>query len=189
MSQPRRKRRRRRRGGATERAGQQEQPRPAAEQPTSQATPKSRRRRRRRGRRGRAERPPASPGSSEDLVRALPADRPDKLTAPHDGVTLEEVIGDLKSTWGVPQYPQEYRLTIKVAEERETKVAEPSVSLDSQAGQRAAQGQAPAGTAEGPIREKAPAPPMLRESASPPGGSRRRKRGRGRRRRGKGPSS
>jgi hypothetical protein len=187
MSQPRRKRRRRRKGGGTERAGQPE-PRPAGEQPTSQANPKSRRRRRRRGRRGRAERPPASPGSSEDLVRALPTDRPDTLTAPHDGVTLEEVIGELQSNWGVPQYPQEYRLTIKVAEERETKVAEPSVSLDSQARQRAAQGQAPTGTVEGPIREKAPAPPMLRESASPPGGSRRRKRGRGRRRRGKGPS-
>ena len=189
MSQPRRKRRRRRKGGGTERAGQQEQPRPAGQQPKSQsANPKSRRRRRRRGRRGRAEGPPASPGSSEDLVRALPTDRPDTLTAPHDGVTLEEVIGDLQSSWGVPQYPQEYRLTIKVAEEKEAKTAEPSVSLDSQARQRADEGRAPAGTGEGPIREKAPAPPMLRESAPPPGGSRRRKRGRGRRRRGKGPS-
>jgi hypothetical protein len=189
MSQPRRKRRRRRRGGGNERAGQQEQPRPAGEQPKSQSNPKSRRRRRRRGRRGRAERPPASPGSSEDLVRALPADRPDKLTAPHDGVTLEEVIGELQSSWGVPQYPQEYRLTIKVAEERDVKAAEPSVSLDSQARQRAEEGQAPAGAGDGPIREKAPAPPLLRESAPPPGGPRRRKRGRGRRRRGKGPSS
>lgn len=189
MSPPRRKRRRRRRGGGTERAGQQEQPRPAGEQPKSQANPKSRGRRRRRGRRGRTERPPVSPGSSEDLVRALPTDRPDTLTAPHDGVTLEEVVGDLQSSWGVPQYPQEYRLTIKVAEEKEAKAAEPSVSLDSQARQRAEEGQAPAATGESPIREKAPAPPLLRESAPPPGGSRRRKRGRGRRRRGKGPSA
>lgn len=186
MSQPRRKRRRRRRGG-TERAGHQEQPRPASEQPKSQTNPRSRRRRRRRGRRGKAERPPASPGSSEDLVRALPTERPDQLTAPHDGVTLEEVIGDLQSSWGVPQYPQEYRLTIKVAEEREAKASEPSVSLDSQAKQRAEEGQAPAGPGEGPIREKAPAPPLLRESAPPPRGPRRRRRGR--RRRGKGPSS
>jgi hypothetical protein len=119
-------------------------------------------------------------------VRALPTDRPDTLTAPHDGVTLEEVIGDLQSSWGVPQYPQEYRLTIKVAEEKEAKAAEPSVSLDSQARQRAEEGQAPAGAGEGPIREKAPAPPLLRESAPPSGGPRRRRRGR--RRRGKGPS-
>jgi hypothetical protein len=188
MSQPRRKRRRRRKGGGTERAGQQEQPRPAGQQPKSQPNPKSKRRRR-RGRRGRAEGQPASPGSSEDLVRALPTDRPDTLTAPHDGVTLEEVIGDLQSSWGVPQYPQEYRLTIKVAEEKEAKTVEPSVSLDSQARQRAEEGRAPAGAGEGPIREKAPAPPLLRESAPPSGGSRRRRRGRGRRRRGKGPSS
>jgi hypothetical protein len=187
MSQPRRRRRRRRKGGGSQRAGQQEQPRSASEQPKPQANPKSsRRRRRRRGRRGAAERPPASPGSSEDLVRALPTDRPDTLTAPHDGVTLEEVIGDLQSSWGVPQYPQEYRLTIKVAEERDAKSAEPSVSLDSQAKQRAEEGQAPAGAGEGPIREKAPAPPLVREAAPPPQGSRRRKRGRRRR---KGPSS
>jgi hypothetical protein len=119
-------------------------------------------------------------------VRALPADRPDRLTAPHDGVTLEEVIGELQSSWGVPQYPQEYRLTIKVAEEREAKAAEPSVSLDSQARQRAEDGQAGAG--EAPIREKAPAPPLLRDSAPSSGGPRRRKRGRRRGRRGKGPS-
>jgi hypothetical protein len=188
MSQPRRRRRRRRRGGGSERADHQEQPRAAGEQSQSQANPRSKRRRRRRGRRGSAERPPASPGSSEDLVRALPTDRPDTLTAPHDGVTLEEVIGDLQSSWGVPQYPQEYRLTIKVAEEKDARTVEPSVSLDSQAKQRAEEGQAPAGAGEGPIREKAPAPPLLRESALPSRGSRRRKRGR-RRRRGKGPSS
>ncbi len=187
MSQPRRRRRRRRRGGGSERAGRQEQPRPAGEQPQSQASSKSKRRRRRRGRRGAAERPPESPGSSEDLVRALPTDRPDTLTAPHDGVTLEEVIGDLQSSWGVPQYPQEYRLTIKVAEDKDARGAEPSVALDSQAKQRAEDGQAPAGAAEGPIREKAPASPLVREAAPPPRGSRRRKRGR--RRRGKGPSS
>jgi hypothetical protein len=187
MSQPRRRRRRRRKGGGTQRAGQQEQPRSAGEQPSPQANPKGRRRRRRRGRRGAAERAPASPGSSEDLVRALPTDRPDTLTAPHDGVTLEEVIGDLQSSWGVPQYPQEYRLTIKVAEERDAKSAEPSVSLDSQAKQRAEEGQAPAGAGEGTIREKAPAAPLVREAAPPPRGSGRRKRGRRRRR--KGPSS
>jgi len=186
MSQPRRRRRRRRKGGGSQRAGQQEQPRSAGEQPNPQANPKGRRRRRRRGRRGAAEPPPASPGSSEDLVRALPTDRPNTLTAPHDGVTLEEVIGDLQSSWGVPQYPQEYRLTIKVAEERDAKSAEPSVSLDSQAKQRAEEGQAPAGPGEGPIREKAPAAPLVRKAAPSPRGARRRKRGR---RRHKGPSS
>jgi hypothetical protein len=187
MSQPRRRRRRRRKGGGAERAGQEEQPRPASDQPQSQASPRGRRRRRRRGRRGSGERPPASPGSSEDLVRAIPKDRPETLTAPPDGVTLEEVIGDLQSSWGVPQYPQEYRLTIKVSEEKDAKSAEPSVGLDPQARHRAEEGRAPAGDGEGPIREKAPAPPLLRESASARKGSRRRKRGR--RRRGKGPSS
>ncbi|MDQ3987411.1 MAG: hypothetical protein M3280_13050, partial [Actinomycetota bacterium] len=29
------------------------------------------------------------------------------------------MIGDLQTKWGVPQHPQEYRITVKVADERE----------------------------------------------------------------------
>ncbi|MEO8323010.1 MAG: hypothetical protein ABI571_02610 [Actinomycetota bacterium] len=42
----------------------------------------------------------------------------DRLTLDPDGQDLDEIIGELQSVWGVPQYPQEYRITIKVAEER-----------------------------------------------------------------------
>ncbi|MPZ70126.1 MAG: hypothetical protein GEU71_11450 [Actinobacteria bacterium] len=42
----------------------------------------------------------------------------EQLTTDPDGQDLDEIIGELQSVWGVPQYPQEYRITIKVAEER-----------------------------------------------------------------------
>jgi hypothetical protein len=51
-------------------------------------------------------------------VRALDKERPDTLTAEHDGTTLEQVIGELQSRWGVPESPQEFRITIKVGEDR-----------------------------------------------------------------------
>lgn len=51
-------------------------------------------------------------------MREINGGRPESLTAPPDGQTLEALIGELQSVWGVPQYPQEYRITLKVAEER-----------------------------------------------------------------------
>lgn len=112
MSQRRRRRRRRGRGGGSGRAAA---PTPESQQTQPGGPARGKRRRRRRGR-GKA---PSSPRSSEDLVRALPGERPESLTAPPDGQKLEDLIGELQSTWGVPQYPQEYRLLLKVADPRD----------------------------------------------------------------------
>jgi len=118
-------------------------------------------------------------------VRALPRERPTNLTAPPDGTILEEVIGDLQSEWGVPQYPQEYRITLKVAEEKDGR-AEKTVSAEEAVKDAAEDARAPA-IEGGPRREKAPS---LRAAAG--NGSvrekapRRRRRGRRRRRRGGG---
>ena len=183
MSQPRRRRRRRRRTGESGGANGRQRP---AEQGGSQAqgTPQSDSRRSRRRRRGRGggggggrERVDVSPKSSEDLVRALPRERPEALTAPADGQTLEELIGSLQSTWGVPQYPQEFRITLKVVEEREARTPP------------AAAHPLPTPAADGqPRREKAPAAPRIRAGApggdrrDAPAGAKRRRRGRRRRR-------
>ncbi len=179
MSPPRRRRRRRGRGTQREAA----QPARAGESQSKAQTDhggEQAQRSRSGSRRGRGagQRRPASPFSSEDLVRALPKERPASLTAPPDGQTLEALIGDLQSEWGVPQYPQEYRITLRVADERDTRperVVEP---------QRAPEGDAPASGA--PRREKAPAAPRVRvgdgvEREPAP----KRRRGRRRRRRGK----
>ena len=119
-------------------------------------------------------------------MRALPGDRPTTLTAVPDGTTMEEVVGDLQSELGVPQYPQEYRLTLKVAEERDLR-AEKTVSADDAVKDAADDSQAPA--IEGaPRREKAPSlraatgAGPAREAAP----KRRRRGGRRRRRRGGG---
>lgn len=113
-------------------------------------------------------------------MRALPADRPKSLTAPADGQTLEGIIGDLQSQYGVPQYPQEYRITIKVGEEREGRPE--TVPAESA-------GEPLPSKADGPKREKAPAPPaLMRSESSSPSGSRRR-RGRRRKKRGGGGGS
>lgn len=181
MSQPRRKRRRRGRGGQSDAARKQQSsgaPGGNLAREQQAATPKKTRRRRGRGR-GQPRQPAAAP-SSEDLVRALPKDPPATLTAPPDGQSLETIIGELQSDWGVPQYPQEYRLTIKVAEDRD---------------QRADQVEdAPRPTparedGDGPRREKAPAAPLMRMrssdgAASGESATRKRRRGRRRRRRG-----
>jgi hypothetical protein len=90
------------------------------------------------------------------------------------------VIGELQSVWGVPQYPQEYRITVKVAEEREAR-SEPV----SQEGSPSPGAPPPPSSTDGPKREKAPAAPMLRGPDDPqrekaPGRKRRRRRrGRG----------
>lgn len=185
MSQPRRRRRRGRRGGQQGSGGQskKEAIRESVEgvpvsEPRGERSGRSRRRRG-RGRSGR----PASPKSSEDLVRALPKERPATLTADPDGQTLEGVIGDLQSTWGVPQYPQEYRITVKVAEEREARGSESGNGEAAGDKARPASGdqkreRGEGGRSDQPRREKAPAAPGM--SA---GGAREKSGGRKRRRR------
>ena len=101
------------------------------------------------------------------------------MTAPADGQTLEGIIGDLQSQYGVPQYPQEYRITIKVADENQRSDA-PPVEERKQ--------DADGAKTNGPRREKAPAAPLLlRGDGETPAPNKRKKRGRrGRRRRGGG---
>ena len=190
MSQPRRRRRRGRRGGkGSQPQGQSNKETvretaggaPAGDR--GQARSKSSRRRRGRGRAGGGRQPSGSPKSSEDLVRALPKERPETLTAPPDGQTLEGVIGDLQSTWGVPQYPQEYRIILKVAEEKETR-SDPGngQSPSRSSSDRPVREQASEQPSEqGPRREKAPAAPGLTQGTqrekAPRKRRRRRKRG------------
>jgi len=100
------------------------------------------------------------------------------LTAPADGQTLEGIIGELQSQYGVPQYPQEYRITIRVADDKDSR-PEPSPVEERKR-------EAPPTNSDGPRREKAPAAPVLmREGTTQPSPNKKRRRGRrGRRRRG-----
>ena len=176
MSQPRRRRRRRRRSGqSTEQTGKQ----PVRRETARQEAPPQRRARRRRGRRGKTQ-DTKSPTSSEDLVRALPKEKPAALSLPPDGQSLDGIIGELQSVWGVPQYPQEYRITIKVAEEREGRGEQAMVVEEISDPE---QGRAP-GDTDVPIREKAPAAPLMRTRGQGNEGQAQRKRPRRRRRRG-----
>ena len=111
-------------------------------------------------------------------MRALPKERPAQLTAPPDGQSLEKIIGELQSNYGVPAYPQEYRITIKVAEEKPAGTAQPAPPKTV---------TAPEGA---PKREKAPAAPRVGPEGSEEGtvAERPAKRRRGRRRRGRGRS-
>ena len=183
MSQPRRRRRRRRRGGAPSDPARKQQASGQGAQQQQQPPGTQKKPRRRRGRGRGQSRQPQQAKSSEDLVRAEPRERPATLTAAPDGQTLEGIIGELQSVWGVPQYPQEYRITIKVAEERDQR---PTESDDNG---RAASDAAPR-SADGPRREKAPAAPLMRSrgpsEGSPSGEGGKRRRGRRRRRRGGG---
>ncbi|MDQ3953835.1 MAG: hypothetical protein M3279_12875 [Actinomycetota bacterium] len=181
MSQPRRKRRRRRKPageGAQKPRQEGQQVREQASGLDSGRSGSTRSRNRRRRRRG----PGAgisSPKSSEDLVRALPKERPASLTAPPDGQSLEKIIGELQSNYGVPAYPQEYRITIKLAEEKPAATAQPAPPKTVPAPEAA------------PKREKAPAPPRVGPEGSDEGTEperpARRRRGRRRRGRGRGP--
>jgi hypothetical protein len=177
MSPPRRRRRRRSRGDQPE-AASSKQTESQPVEGSRDGGPRSRSRGRRRGRGG-SQRQPASPLSSEDLVRAAPKERPATLTGPPDGQTLEKLIGDLQSEWGVPQYPQEYRITIKVADERDSRPERSPVTPEPR--REASDG----GSQTSPKREKAPAAPRVVSSgtvereAAP-----KRRRGRRRRRRG-----
>ncbi len=191
MSQPRRRRRRGRRGGqgGAASSSKQEAIRESAQGPTEGTRSQSGNRSRRRRGRGRSGgRQETSPKSSEDLVRALPRERPETLTAPPDGQILEDIIGELQSTWGVPPYPQEYRITIKVSEDRDAR-PEPnegeSANQKSERGGRTerARSEKAAPRTEGPRREKAPAAPGMGSSSGPqrekPARKKRRRRRRG----------
>jgi hypothetical protein len=182
MSQPRRRRRRgRRRHGGADGTGSTRASK-AVESTEAAADPqRSGRARRRRRRRPAPDKQPEAPQTLEDVVRAA-AHRPtDTTTAPDDGRKLEDVIGELQSIWGVPQYPQEFRITVKVAEDRSE-----GRSTDE-----------PAAT-EGPtgvMRERAPAAPRVAPSSGAERGAgreqapRRRRRTRRGRRRGGGRES
>lgn len=177
MTQPRRRRRGRRKGRGTPSSGAAQ---PQASQPTSEPkppTPRARSRRSRSRRKGRAqEGGPAvtrpSVQSSEDLVRAGPRPRPQNLTAPPDGQRLEDIIKDLQSDFGVPQYPQEYRITLKVADDKEARIDRSTPGKrEARAALKEKEDVAPRTAslqrAEGPggigapKREKAPAAPRL----------------------------
>lgn len=178
MSQPRRRRRRRRssaaRGGTEpgrRAAPQQQEARDAEREP---APSRSRSRRRRRSRR-RGSGPARTFSSSEDLVRSFASPRSAQgPAAPEDDTTLEDVIGELQSTHGVPQYPQEYRITLKVADDRRPANGDERTPEGRDDVRQPRREKAPR---SGPVREKAPAPPAITDAAA-----RRRKR---RRRRGR----
>lgn len=181
MSQPRRRRRRRRKAQGTPQAREQSAQQQRAGQSSGAGRP--RRRRRARGRTA-AEKASASPKSSEDLVRALDRKRPTALTAPPDGQTLEQLIGELQSIWGVPQYPQEFRITLKVADDKDAR-PERAVVMDDLPDEKSSEARPSLGATALPRREKAPAAPRVGPSGE--GGarekaSRRRRRGRRRRR-------
>lgn len=188
MSQPRRRRsRRRRRKGGPAQAGQGTQQEATGQQkpggPQPQGETGNGRKRRRRGRGG-SKGPPRFK-SSEDLVRSFLPAKPTRMEGQGDGTTLEQVIGDLQSENGVPQYPQEYRITLKVAEDRPSN------------GRERASARGPSTQPEddpvpegGSKREKAPAAPRMPSSSSGDGsgeGKRRRRRGRRGRKRSRGP--
>jgi hypothetical protein len=181
MSGPRRRRRRRRKPRTTQQDTAQaarRQPSPEQTGPEPEAKQGTRRSRRRRRRRPATRQ--TAPQTMEDIVRA---ERERVLrgprTAPADGQRLEEIVGELQSKWGVPQYPQEYRITLKVAEERNgrgeraTLVEEKSEVADEQEWPEEA-------TAGSVRREKAPAAPRV---GGEPGAKRERARRRSRRRR------
>ncbi|MDQ4144287.1 MAG: hypothetical protein M3198_11195 [Actinomycetota bacterium] len=169
MSQPRRRRRnRRRRGGSGGGASSEQGKRETVDQSREAggAQPQQRSNRSRRGRRGRTRGRSggaSSPKSSEDLVRADPKRPPARLTGEHDGTTLEQVIGDLQSEHGVPQHPQEFRITLKVAEDR----SERGGVTDERPQPSESNGSAPTTVdSDRPKREKAPAAPRIGSSAA-----------------------
>lgn len=187
MSQPRRRRRRgRKRGSGTGGSGSGAPQEPRRETVQQSSGPQSSSRRRRRRGRGGGRGRTSSPKSSEDLVRALPKQRPETLTAPPDGQKLEDLIGELQSTWGVPQYPQEFRITIRVAADRDRSRGESSGPRDQAPPQVDGVGTDAAATSDAPKREKAPSPQRLSQNGGERSDDARPKRKRRRRRRGGG---
>ena len=99
-------------------------------------------------------------------------------------------MGELQSEWGVPQSPQEFRITLKVAEEGPrgggptavvTERSDPEEPTDAEAVPAEGAGEPPGA---GVRREKAPAAPRVGagEDSGEEGGETRRKRRRSRRR-------
>jgi hypothetical protein len=178
MNQPRRRRRRRRKRGGSGGGGAAEgESRPGAQvagrdEPSRTAGVSRSRRRRRRGRGDR--KPGDGPRTLEEVVASIKPPRPERLTADPDGQVLEEIIGDLQGTLGVPQYPQEFRITIKVAEERNGRAD--SQTVRAHADTAVTREKAPAAPSVGP---ESPDDSPERERA--PGRKRRARRGRRRR--------
>ena len=163
MSPPRRRRRRRGRGEQPEapRSAPKVRPSPIVDERAG-IQPRSRGRRRRPGHRQAQE---WIPVPIRGPRRAAPKERPASLSGPPDGQTLEKLIGDLQSEWGVPQYPQEYRITIKVADERD-------VRSDRSSSPEPAAPSPQTGPAQpGPKRERAPAAPRVAGGGRRAGGS------------------
>ena len=177
MSQQRRRRRRRKGRGGEGPLGEGQKQASSG----SEAAP-SRRRRGRRRRKGRAV---SGPRTLEEVIDAL-APRPEgDLTLPEDDLDLDDVIGSLQAKWGVPVYPQEYRITIKVADDKNGTAA--GKSSPRSGSER--EGLRPA--AAGITREKAPAAPRIPHADADRGeggGGPRRRRRRRRRSRGGGGS-
>ncbi|MDQ3752791.1 MAG: hypothetical protein M3333_07860 [Actinomycetota bacterium] len=165
MSQPRRKRRRRRKPRREGSISGQTAGESAPQAQRGDPADAGRSRRRRRGAATSGGRP-AKQVSSEDLVRKAHAPRPKTLTAPPDGQKLEEIIRELQSVWGVPQYPQEYRLTLKVADDRDARWARRTANGGGKP-QTGAVAAGPVPTPEdGPKRERAPAAPRIEAGAT-----------------------
>lgn len=108
---------RRRRGRRGPRSDQPAKPQSQGQQQTG-ARPGGRRRRRRGGGGGEAT-------GLATAVKEMSFRQATLQTLPDDGQVLDEVISDLKTEYGVPATPQEYRLFIKIpaAEEASEKVA------------------------------------------------------------------
>ena len=119
-------------------------------------------------------------------MRGDPKRPPAQLTAPHDGTTLEQVIGELQSSHGVPQHPQEYRITLKVADERGDRNTIVEEKIDATEETEIP----PGGAGDKPVREKAPAAPRIGSSSAeaegPSQSKSKKRRSRRRRRRPKG---
>lgn len=142
QSRPRRRKRRRKSGRAP---SDQQGPQPAAAGAVAAGADSKARGKRRRGRRSKDSQPAKS---SEDLVRSFAPPKVAELEGAGDDTTLEEVIGELQSAHGVPRYPQEFRIVIKVAEPGNGRSPRPE--------EPAALKTAPPPPPDAPRREKAP---------------------------------
>ena len=94
----------------------------------------------------------------EAILASFRTPRDARLTAEPDGQDLDLIIGELQSRWGVPQYPQEYRITIKVAEERPEKVERSNGNGNGNGNATPAE---PRRGPSGAVRERAPAAPRV----------------------------
>ncbi len=112
-------------------------------------------------------------------MRSARGERPERLMLDGDGTTLDQVIGDLQSQFGVPESPQEFRITIRVSD-RESRGDRTTAAIE-EVRQDPEEGRGPDGAEPRVKREKAPAAPRVGQTGpgGAPSGSRKR---RGRRR-------